>query len=147
MFTTYRVAGSSMVTALQDGDRILVSHSPWIMNPLKRGDTVILNVEQEVLVKRLIGLPGDRIAMWKGLVILNGDFLNENIPAGRNRPDSFPEVVLGGNEFFVMGDHRKVSVDSRDFGPVKRDEVIGSVLVRFLQEKMEPMPMTRAGTR
>jgi len=59
LFTTYRVAGASMREALQDGDRIVVASHPWLVQPVLAGDTVILRVEDEVLVKRVMACPAE----------------------------------------------------------------------------------------
>jgi len=131
LFTTYRVAGASMREALQDGDRIVVASHPWLMQPVLAGDTVILRVEGEVLVKRVMACPGDRIAMDRGEVLRNGRPVVESIPAPLEATDSFPEYHLRGDEYFVLGDNRRVSIDSRDFGPVRSWQLLGKVFLRL----------------
>jgi signal peptidase I len=131
LFTTYRVAGASMREALQDGDRIVVASAPWLVQPVVPGDTVILRVEDEVLVKRVMACPGDCIAMDRGHVLRNGSAVVEQIPAPMEGSDSFPEYHLRPDEFFVLGDNRRVSIDSRDFGPVHGWQVIGKVFLRL----------------
>ena len=131
LFTTYRVAGASMREALQDGDRIVVASAPWLVQPVVPGDTVILRVEDEVLVKRVMACPGDCIAMDRGHVLRNGSTVVEQIPAPMEGSDSFPEYHLRPDEFFVLGDNRRVSIDSRDFGPVHGWQVIGKVFLRL----------------
>jgi signal peptidase I len=131
LFTTYRVAGASMREALQDGDRVVVGSHPWLVRPVLTGDTVILDVDGEVLVKRVMACPGDRIAMDRGHVLRNGAPVVETIPASLEAGDSFPEYHLLGDEYFVLGDNRRVSIDSRDFGPVRSEQVIGKVFLRM----------------
>ncbi len=131
LFTVYRVAGTSMLEALADGDRILVCDVPWLMHPAQVGDTVVFEVEGEVLVKRVLGVPGDRIAMFAGHVVRNGDFISERVPEEYDRPDFFPEHSLAPDEYFVLGDNRRVSVDSRDFGPVRESQLLGRVVLRL----------------
>jgi signal peptidase I len=131
LFTTYRVSGSSMLEALHDGDRILVGHHQWLVDPLESGDAVVLEVDGEVLVKRIVACPGDVIAMQRGRVMRNGSEVREDIPAPLNRADSFPDYRLGSDEYFVLGDHRRVSIDSRDFGPVSSRQVLGRVFLRM----------------
>ena len=131
LFTTYRVAGASMREALQDGDRVVVANHPWLVQPVLNGDTVILSVDGEVLVKRVMACPGDRIAMDHGHVLRNGQTVVESIPASLEAGDSFPEYCLDGDEYFVLGDNRRVSIDSRDFGPVHGWQVIGKVVLRL----------------
>ena len=131
LVTTYRVVGTSMRETLQDGDRIVVCELPWVARPAHCGDTVILSVEGEVLVKRIMACPNDRIALTAGHVVRNGQVLRESIPSELNRFDDFPEYQLGGDEYFVLGDNRRVSVDSREFGPVHSAQVLGRVLLRM----------------
>ena len=129
LVTTYRVAGSSMQPSLVDGDRILVIEAfPFGIDP---GDTVILEIQGEVLVKRVVALPGDAVAMERGTVIRNGRIVYEDLPDEMRTNESFPTYRLGADEFFVLGDNRPVSVDSREFGPVRRDCFVGEVVLRL----------------
>jgi signal peptidase I len=130
MFTTYRVSGASMREALQDGDRILVGSHAWVVLPLGVGDPVILSVDGETLVKRVAACPGDRIAMRDGSVLRNDTLVAETIPAAFQVHDSFPEYRLRDDEYFVLGDNRRVSIDSREFGPVSLAQVLGRVVLR-----------------
>jgi signal peptidase I len=131
LFTSYRVAGSSMRETLQDGDRILVCQADWLVQPPAVGDTVVAEVEDEVLVKRVAAGPGDSIGMSRGRVLRNGLTVAEAIPPELDCGDSFPPVLLGADEYFLLGDHRRVSVDSREFGPVHARQVLGRVLLRI----------------
>ncbi len=131
LVTTYRVAGSSMRECLEDGDRILVCELPWVVHSVERDDIFIMTVEGEVVVKRVVACPGDTIAMEAGRIVLNGETIQESIPDALNRFDDFPEYHLHADEYFVLGDNRRVSVDSRKFGPVHADQLIGKVLFRI----------------
>lgn len=131
LLTSYRVSGSSMRESLQDGDRILVCEARWLLDAPAVGDTVVALVADEVLVKRIAAGPGDRIGMRHGVVLRNGREVAESIPPGLACEDSFPEVELGAGEYFLLGDNRRVSVDSRDFGPVRDGQVAGKVLLRL----------------
>lgn len=130
LLTSYRVAGSSMLEALEDGDRILVCQAGWLMPAPAVGDTVVAEVEDEVLVKRVAAVPGDSIGMSQGRVLRNGLVVAESVPAALDCSDSFPAVRLGADEYFLLGDHRRVSVDSREFGPVRARQLLGRVLLR-----------------
>ena len=131
LFTVYRVAGTSMMDTLLDGDRILVLDGTWVAGELHNGDTVVLTVDGEVLVKRVMGCPGDALAMEQGKVLRNGSEVREDIPPGYRRQSTMSVHVLGADEYFVMGDHRRVSVDSRDFGPVHGGQILGRVVLRL----------------
>lgn len=130
-FTVYRVAGTSMVATLDDGDRIVVVDRTPLFSELTHGETVVLEVDDEVLVKRIMALPGDTIGMVMGNVVRNGHVLVEDIPSDRRRQFSMVDYTLGDDEVFVLGDHRRVSVDSRDFGPVGSRQILGRVLLRL----------------
>jgi len=131
LFTIYRVAGTSMLDTLADGDRILVADSPWLLHPVHVGDTVVLRVDGEVLVKRVVGEPGDRLALDAGHLRRNGAWVEEHIPEAYNAHDDMSELRLTDCQYFVLGDHRAVSIDSRDFGPVQRDQLLGKVVLRM----------------
>lgn len=131
LFTVYRVAGTSMLDTLLDGDRILVTDEEWMIYPVRPGDTVVFEIQDEVLVKRIVGTPGDRIALVAGEVIRNGHHVTEQIPVDYNSRDTMHELELGLGQYFVLGDHRAVSVDSRDFGPVEEAQLIGKVMLRM----------------
>lgn len=131
LFTVYRVSGASMQDALEDGDRILVFDAHWLLDAPEPGDTIIANVEGEVLVKRVAAGPGDRVGILYGTLVRNGEVVSEDIPARRRRVESLDEHALGDDEYFLLGDHRKVSVDSRDFGPVSGQQILGRVLLRM----------------
>ncbi|MHC5209692.1 MAG: signal peptidase I [Planctomycetota bacterium] len=139
VFTTYKVSGASMRETLQDGDRILVGRHEWIVQPLDAGDTVVLSVDGETLVKRVAACPGDRIAMRGGRVVRNGAEVLETIPAALQVFDSFPEYRLRSNEYFVLGDNRRVSIDSREFGPVSAAQMLGRVVWRVNGMALSPV--------
>jgi signal peptidase I len=82
------------------------------------------------LVKRIVGLPGDRGDITDGFVYINGVRLHEPYAAGLTYGDM--SVVLGKGEYFMMGDNRDESSDSRDFGPVPKKDIIGKVMFRFI---------------
>ncbi len=131
LFTSYKVSGSSMRETLADGDHILVCELPILSRPIHLGDTVVLDVDDETLVKRVMAGPGDSIAMKGGTVLRNGKPVVESIPPELNAHDTFPTYFLRTNEYFVMGDHRNVSIDSRAFGPVHGEQVRGKVMLRM----------------
>jgi len=131
LVTSYRVSGASMRKTLEDGDRILVCEIQRLIDPPEVGETVILEVHDEILVKRVVAVPGDTISMFRGQVIRNGHYLREGIPEELSRADTFPDYILARDEFFVLGDNRRVSIDSREFGPVSREQVVGRVLFRI----------------
>ena len=75
------------------------------------------------LIKRVVGLSNETIQVKKGILIINGKRISENY-ISKNHIFDFPEIVIGKGELFVMGDSRKISIDSRKFGPVKIKKIL-----------------------
>ena len=93
-------------------------------------------------IKRVIALPGDALRIDRGRVYVNGRRLQEPYVPNRFSDDrSQPEMVLPAHEYFVMGDHRSISSDSRDFGPVERNLIYGKAV--FVYWPMEQVGVVR----
>jgi len=134
------VRGSSMAPGIQDGDRILVEPWSYLFGPIDRGDVIVLRypLDPEIdYIKRVIGLPGDRVTLAGGRVWVNGEPLAEPYVAEVDPSSSLSLVVEAGN-YFVLGDNRPRSSDSREFGFVPEGYVRGRVDLRL-------WPPTRAG--
>lgn len=138
-FTPMRIQGSSMLSTLQNGEMVGVSRVSVRRGDIRRGDVVICHYPGRTskrfkrlklnFVKRVIGLPGDEIAMEDGVVYINGEALREDYldPAHTRFSRSMPPRTLGETEFFVMGDNRDNSNDSRRIGPIDQSEITGRV--------------------
>ncbi|MHB1683779.1 MAG: signal peptidase I [Bacilli bacterium] len=129
LFAQFRVDGISMEPTLQNGERLLVDKIPYYFGPPKRGDIIIFHAPDGMdWVKRVIGLPGDTVQVYKGNLILNGKIVHEPFINGPMNPlrNFGPEKVPPG-DLFVMGDNRNVSEDSRVIGPIPISKVIGRV--------------------
>ena len=134
------VRGSSMAPGIQDGDRILVEPWSYLIGPIQRGDVIVLRypLDPEIdYIKRVIGLPGDRITLTRGEVWVNGVRLDEPYVESVDASCSLSVVVEPGN-YYVLGDNRPRSSDSREFGPVPEKYVRGRVDLRL-------WPLARAG--
>ncbi len=142
--TRSRVDGSSMNPTLHDGDNLWVDKLSYTFGDPKRFDIIIFNPngnEKITYVKRIIGLPGETVSMdLDGKIYINGQLLNENyaldepfLPSSIGILSGNNEIVLGDDEYFVLGDNRNNSMDSRrsDPGNVKRDYIIGKVVLRI----------------
>lgn len=118
------VSGASMEPAFHDGD-ILYAVKPLRPSAVRRGDVIVFTRPGggEELIKRVIGLPGERLTFVKGAAFADGLW----IPDGRT--GGFPEdaVTLFAEEYYVLGDNRDVSVDSRSFGPVAYHDIKGVI--------------------
>lgn len=118
-------------------DRVIASSLAYLFDRPRRGDIVLIALPQSkracnvsLAVKRIVALPGDTVAQVRGRVRVNGQTLYEPYRAGRSRLNTdFGPIVSDG--FFVMGDNRERSCDSRHFGAVARDEVVAKVLFSF----------------
>lgn len=107
---------------------------------LDRGDVVVFKNPEgsNQIVKRIIGLPGESIRIENGIFYVDGDAFYEDfntiydsVRDNKYLVDGGPEITLASDEFFLSGDNRAVSIDSRDFGPVKRDLIVGKVVFRI----------------
>ena len=132
LFNFSVVRGSSMAPRIHDGDRILIDHFSYMFAEVHRGDIVVLKYPLDPSVdyiKRVIGLPGDEILLEDGRVWVNGDLVDEpyvDVPDNMTRM----RVRVKPAHFFVLGDNRRRSCDSREFGLVPKDYVRGKVEVR-----------------
>lgn len=130
-----RVEGFSMQPTLQDQDRLIVDKLSYILGSPRPGDVVMLRYPAEpstMYVKRVIATPGDRVESVDGTVFVNGIAMADDYVAPQNRShDDFgPEIVKPGY-YFVMGDHRNDSADSRVFGQVPAKYIVGKVKLRW----------------
>ena len=143
-----QVRGSSMLPTLRDNDRIFVSRVTYKLRQPQRGDIVVLNSPENKeieFVKRVIGLPGDKIMIddcsppfrTQCDIYVNGEKLSESYI--KDKTQLYENSIYSeGQEFtvpdqsvFVMGDNRTGSLDSRIFGPVRQDSIIGVVFFRY----------------
>ena len=132
LFNFSVVRGNSMAPGIHDGDRILIDHLSYFFGQAHRGDVVVLKYPLDPSVdyiKRVIGLPGDDIRLEGGAVWVNGERLQEPYVADIDRAAAL-HVRVKPAHYFVLGDNRLRSSDSRDFGFVPRDYVRGKVEVR-----------------
>jgi signal peptidase I len=123
------ISGDSMIPTLKDGRRYLVNKYIYRFTKPARGDIVVLrgnDYRRMELVKRIIGLPGENIRISDGIVYINNESLSEPYIQRRAGPDIAP-YILGRDNYFVMGDNRAESEDSRHFGSVASQNVEGKI--------------------
>jgi signal peptidase I len=126
------VEGSSMESNLYDGQRLIVVKAAYWFGEPQRGDVIIFthpDDPQRTLVKRVIGLPGEQVEIKAGVVYINGSSLDEPYIKGTTSSLSKTEVPEGC--YFVMGDNRQASSDSRYWGTVPREDIIGRVWLLY----------------
>ena len=129
LYQPVRVEGTSMLPVLEDQDRLFINKIAYRVGNIEHGDVVVFlypHDHSKSYIKRVIAIPGDDVRIDQGRVYVNGHQLLEHYVPTRYRDErSEPEMVIPPNEYFVMGDHRSISSDSRDFGPVDRDLIYG----------------------
>jgi signal peptidase I len=134
-FQTIRVDGPSMYPTLTDSGRYWLNRLAYVVDQPKQDDIVVLRdpQDQSPVVKRIIATPGQSVYLKKGKVYVDGQLLREPyIPSGTPTyayEKSEDELIcIGRNEFFVMGDNRNNSMDSRTFGAVPRQNILGKIM-------------------
>ena len=142
LYQPVRVEGTSMLPMLQDQDRLFINKFAYRFEDIHRGDVVVFlypHDHSKSYIKRVIGLPGDELRIDHGRVSVNGVALKEDYVPARFQDDrSQAAMVIPQGEYFVMGDHRSISSDSRDFGPVPRRLIYGKAAFVY-------WPMDQAG--
>lgn len=118
-----KVNGNSMYNTLHDDDIMLLNEFIYRFKDIQRLDIVVVKEDDELLIKRVIGLPGEKIKCVDGIVYINDEELMEGYVYSVT--GDFDEVVIGEDEYFVMGDNRSVSLDSRRYGTYTRKEIQG----------------------
>ncbi len=142
LYQPVRVEGTSMLPMLEDQDRLFINKLAYRVGDIERGDVVVFlypHDHEKSYIKRVIALPGDELRIDHGQVYVNGNKIAEPYVPPRFEDDrSQPEMTVPVHEYFVMGDHRSISSDSRDFGPVERDLIYGKAAFVY-------WPMDQAG--
>ena len=139
LYQPVRVEGTSMLPRLEDHDRLFINKFVYRISSIHRGDVVVFHYPRDPeksYIKRVIGLPGDRIFIDRGRVYLNGKALRESyVPEEYRDTRSMAETVVPEEAYFMMGDHRSISSDSREFGPVDRDLIYGKAVFVYWPTK------------
>ena len=122
------ITDRSMLPTMADGNYFLVNRYIYHLRHPARGEVVVVRIpgEQELYVKRVIAQAGERLWIHQGRVYVNGRLLQEPYADGWTFPDYGP-LQLGDQQYFVMGDNRQESFDSRHFGAISRDEIEGKI--------------------
>ena len=135
LYQPVKVEGTSMMPSLDDQERIFVNKFVYRLEAIQRGDIVVFRYPRDTsksYIKRVVGLAGDHIRIDDGLVYVNDKPLDEDyVPAAFADNRSYPETVVPQNSFFVLGDHRSMSNDSRDFGAVRETFIYGKAVFGY----------------
>ena len=143
----YMVEGTSMMPNIGDGDYLLVNKLSYLElnkvltseglnlnnQPPSRGDIVIFKQNKSTerhLIKRVIGVPGDSISIKNGKVYVNGKIVKENYPIYSDN-SNLHKLLVGDGYFFLLGDNRPISQDSRSWGMISKEQIIGKAWFRY----------------
>lgn len=136
------VRGASMEPNFEDSQYLIIDEASYYFRGPDRGEAIVFRYPrnpQQFFIKRIVGLPGEQVRIHNGRVtIVNKDhpegfLLDESYLVPANRPTNpDEEVILGANEYFVLGDNRDYSSDSRVWGPLERKFIVGRVIFRVL---------------
>jgi signal peptidase I len=139
----FRVQGTSMLPVLEDSERIIVNKFVYRFHAIDRGDVVVFWYPKDPsvsFIKRVVAVPGDTVELKHGVVFINGQRVEEDgylLPQYRGE-DSFPPKEVEKGFYFVLGDHRNSSNDSRSWGDVPEKYIYGKAFFRF-------WPITKLG--
>lgn len=132
-----RVNGASMDPTLNDKDVMLLDEISYRFSDIERFDIVVVKEEDEYLIKRVIGLPGETVEYKNDKLYIDGKYVKEDF----KHKETFDfSTTLGKDEYFIMGDNRTNSTDSRVFGPISRDKIMGKTSLTIL-------PISRFGNK
>lgn len=124
LVTPIKVDGDSMYDTLKDGELMILNKIDKTLNGIDRYDIVVFNYEGEKLIKRVIGLPGEIISCENGKIYINGKSLGDKY--GSNETSDFKQMKIPKGEYYVLGDNRNISKDSRYIGTIKDKDIKGT---------------------
>jgi len=135
LYQPVKVEGTSMMPTLEDQERVFINKFVYKLEPIERGDVVVFRYPRDVsksYIKRVIAVAGDHVRIQDGIVYVNGHRLAESyVPDEYEDTRSYPETVVPENSYFLLGDHRNLSNDSRDFGPVDKEYIYGKAVFGY----------------
>ena len=138
VFTNVMVHGDSMYPTLHNKDLMILDKVSIKIGKIKRFDIVVVDAMNEKIIKRVVGLPGETVEYKNGKLYINNKVIEDKYNDGTTF--DFKKVTLGKDEYFVLGDNRSVSIDSRRLGPIPKKDILGKArLVIF--------PFTRFGLK
>ena len=122
--TPIKVNGTSMMTTLEHGDTMILNKIGMKLKDIKRFQIVVIDTHESYLIKRVIGLPGETIEYKNGKLYINDKEVKD--PSYKDNTLDFEKVKIPKNYYFVMGDNRADSIDSRILGPISKDDILGT---------------------
>lgn len=143
LYQPVKVEGTSMMPELTDQERIFINKFVYKLEPISRSDVIVFRYPLDPTksyIKRVVAVSGDRIKIDDGILYVNGHRVREGyVPQDYIDTRSYPEMIVPPESYFVLGDHRNLSNDSRDFGPVPESLIYGKAVFAY-------WPMDKMGT-
>lgn len=139
LFQPFVVSGASMDPNFHDADYLIIDELSYKLREPERQEVIVFKYPKDTsykFIKRIIGLPGEKVEIKNGEVFINGTtkidetYLSEKVKAEWSRNTNF-SIQLGADEYFVMGDNRNYSSDSRSWGPVPKKNIVGKVFIKL----------------
>lgn len=137
LFQAFYIPSESMLPTLEIGDRVLVNKVSYDFGDISRGDVIVFTrppnappSEVNDFIKRVVGVPGDELQGIDGMVYVNGELISEPYIMLGDRTDNLPLTIVPAGHVFVMGDNRSNSTDSRIFGAVGQQLIVGKAFLR-----------------
>jgi signal peptidase I len=135
LYQPVKVEGTSMAPLLSDQERIFINKFVYRFEPIERGDVVVFWYpldRSKSFIKRVVALPGETVELRAGRLYVSGrELMEPYVPANYLDGASYPPLTIPSDSFFVMGDHRDSSNDSRVFGPVARQFIYGKAVFAY----------------
>lgn len=135
LYQPVKVEGTSMLPTLEDQERVFINKFVYRLEPIQRGDVVVFRYPRDPsksYIKRVIAVAGDRVRIEDGLVYVNDRQISESYVSQIYEDlRSYAQMVVPPHSYFVMGDHRNLSNDSRDFGPVDESYIYGKAVFGY----------------
>ena len=128
VFSPIKVNGSSMEPNLKDGDIMILNEIEYRLGGVERFDIVVINTDGEKIIKRIIGLPGEQIEYHDNKLYVNGEEVVENFNHGETKDFSLSDInleTIPSDHYFVVGDNRGNSKDSRIIGAIHKSKIVG----------------------
>lgn len=138
LYTPIVVHGESMMPTLHDKDIMILDKISPRISGYKRFDIVVVKIPGETLIKRIVGLPGEKIEYKDGKLYINDKVVKDKY--NNDNTEDFFSITLDKNQYFVLGDNRGNSVDSRIVGPINKNKILG-------RAKLTLFPFNRIGIK
>lgn len=126
---TFEVNSISMNPLIQEKDKVAVDTGFYKKNKVELGDIIIYEIDDMMNVKRVVGLPGEFLQLKDGQLLNDGEPKNKEYISNEISNEKLEEgITLGDDEYFILGDNLQYSKDSRHFGPIKKEKIVGKVV-------------------